>query len=296
MPHREPGFPKQNEGKESSERGRDVEIVLKFMRHGERSPEGELLDIGRRITREKAAESGHAAESFDAVKAIGSAAGASKGVGMRAFETASIYADEIARDDAFAPRTRDALSYETVINPIPFDHDAIYARHLPDDFKSLSDEEKAAASLVAHRATVREEFALDTPEARAFRRESAGAYAHTVNHYRKMTKKLNSGSRVLVPAGTHGGIMEYLLLEATVHTDKDGKETVGYTDIEDIGGTFSPSEAYTVRIATDAEGNETEIVLSFDNPERPQGTLRLDIERLNELDEEYQELHKAGIE
>ncbi len=52
--------------------GRNVEILIKFIRHGERDSEGNLLDVGRKITKENAVLTGLNKDDFDAIKAIGS--------------------------------------------------------------------------------------------------------------------------------------------------------------------------------------------------------------------------------
>ncbi len=132
-----PFSPEQPENK--VEFGKNVEILLKFIRHGERDPEGNLLDCGREVTKQRAVESGLAAEDFDAVKAIGSPAGPVGPNGMqRSLETADIYAAEIAGDDAFSTRVNNLLSYETLIQPPPYNHTEIYDAHLTEIFADMS--------------------------------------------------------------------------------------------------------------------------------------------------------------
>src|ERR1700722_2766923 len=123
---------------EREKSGENVEIVLKFMRHGERDLDGNLTDYGRGITKERARESGIDENDFDAVKAIGSTAGPKGPTGMpRALETADIYAHEIAGDEAFQTRARRILSYEDLKNGIPFDWFAMYGKNLPENFAEL---------------------------------------------------------------------------------------------------------------------------------------------------------------
>jgi hypothetical protein len=100
-------------------KGKNVDIVLKFIRHGERDGE-RLIDLGREITEQRADESGLEGKDFGAVKAIGSNAGALKstlGIG-RSLETAHIYAHEIAGDQQFRTRMNDVLNYETLLSQL----------------------------------------------------------------------------------------------------------------------------------------------------------------------------------
>ena len=284
------GLPQEQ--KESLERGKNVEIVLKFLRHGERDKEGRLTDYGRSVTAERARESGIKPDDFDAVKAIGSNAGEKAGVGKRAFETADIYAHTIAGDGAFNSRVEKVLSFEGLKNSVPYDHVEIYNASLPENFNSLSNEEKAVAAKKAQAAVIDHLINLDTPEADAYRDEMAGAFAYLIEHYRKMTKKLKSGSKVLLPAGTHGGVMEFLLQKALVRTDKDGNEVIGFKNSKEIGGEFSPSEAYNVDIVTDENGDYKPLMVSFDTKSRGMdGKLYLDENKIKELAEFYESLH-----
>ena len=287
-------MPERIPSPEQKEFGRQVEIVLKFIRHGERTKEGKLTDYGRSITAERAQQSGLKEEGFDAVKAVGSNAGFKNPAGRgRSLETADIYAHEIAGDEQFATRAQKILNYETFVNKDPFDWNVVYNSNLPDNFETLSDEEKVVAAKKAQATTLNHLIALDTPEAQAMKQEAAGSFAYLIDHYMQMTKRLKSESKVLIPAGTHGGVMEFVLQQALVRKDKNGQEVVGFKDIAEIGGEFSPSEAYDVDIATDEDGNVGELKVSFDSPARPslQGA-HLDKARLEELKNFYAELHK----
>ena len=241
---------------EKEKYGSNVEIVLKFIRHGERDKENNLTDIGREITHQKAQESGIIKTDFDAVKAIGSNVGPKSKIGMgRSLETAHIYAHEIARDEAFNTRRQDILNYETLVSKPPYDHKGIYDSNLPENYNELSDEEKIKASKKAQEATVNYLVSLNTPEAHAYKDEVAGSFAYIVDHYIRMAKHLKSDSRVLIPAGTHGGTMEFLLQKALVHEDADGNKAIGFNKLSEIGGEFSPSDSYNVNIKTNEQGD-----------------------------------------
>jgi hypothetical protein len=290
-------MPKQNhESVHSPERkefGENVEIILKFIRHGERDLKNNLTDYGRIMTKERARESGIQKEYFNAIKAIGSTSGPKGPSGMqRSLETADIYAREIAGDEAFATRARDVLSYESLICEEPFDWGEMYNSNLPENFSELDPKEKAAVAKKAQNAVANYLVRLNTPEAEAYKREMAGSFAYVIDHYQQMAKRLKTGSRVLIPAGTHGGVMEFILQQAGVRKDEDGKEVKGFIDLREIGGEFDPSEAFNVDIATDDEGDSKPLVVTFDNKNRPQGEFRLDSKIIAELKDYYRELHK----
>jgi hypothetical protein len=274
--------------------GRNVEILIKFIRHGERGKDSQLLDLGRETTKRKAFESGIKKDDFNAVKAIGSnAAPIREDIKMgRALETADIYATEIAGDEKFITRVNDILNYENLISPRPYNHLEIYNNNLPENFNELSDAERVIAAKSAQAATVNYLINLSTPKALQYKKEIAGSFAYVIKHYQEMAKKLYSESKVLLPAGTHGGIMEFLLQQALVVKHGSDKEKLGFKDIKDIGGEFDPSDSYNVDIQTDNNGELKELRVSFDNHNRPQGEMFLDMNKINELAGFYQKLHE----
>lgn len=267
--------------------GQKVHVLVKFTRHGERDSEGNLLDLGREITKEKAISSGVNKDDFDAIKAIGSNATPQGELNIgRSLETADIYSKEIAGDEAFSTRINDILSYETIKNKLPFDYKEVYDSFLPENFNDLSDDEKVKASKKAQCGIMNLLFEMEGDGTDGYLKESAGALAYVVNHYQNMAKKLNSGSKVLIPAGTHGGLMEFLLQQALIIKGK-----VGFDDINDIGGEFDPSESYNIAIKTDENGDLEDVVVSFDDPKRPKGKMTLDKDKFKELVEYYKNLH-----
>ncbi len=282
---------------ESIENGKDVEIVLKFLRHGERTKEGRLTDYGRQITSEKAEQEKPEFEEFDAVKAIGSDAGLNETASMRALETADIYAHKIDTDKEFTTRIEKLLSYESVKTKAPYDHLKVYNSFLPENFTDLPDVEKAAAAKKAQSALMDHVLALDTPEAQIWKKETAGAFAYLVEHYIKMAGKLNSDSKVLMPAGTHGGTMEFLLQQALVFKNHAGVTKMGFDTMGEIGGEFSPSEAYNVDIKTDDTGDLMPLAVTFDSSDRPHFEFAyLNLDKVKELSAFYESLHSAEEE
>lgn len=267
--------------------GKNVQVLIKFIRHGERNSEGKLLDVGRKITKENAILSGVNKDNFDAIKAIGSNAVPQGELNIgRSLETADIYSKVIAGDEALNTRVNDILSYEKIKSTLPFDYKEIYDSYLPENFNDLSDEEKVKASKKAQCEIVNLLFQMEGNEAEAYRLESAGALAYVIDYYQKMAKRLNSGSKVLIPAGTHSGLMEFLLQQALIIQGK-----TGFNDINEIGGEFDPSDSYNIDIKIDENGNLQNVVVSFDNPNRPQGKMILDKDKFEELVNYYKKLH-----
>lgn len=287
--------------KESVERGKNVRILLKIIRHGLRNPKDNMLtDIGRDITREKAIESSLSGEDFDYVKAIGSTVGpyAEVNVGEkkekmgRALETAHIYANEIASDDSLNTRPTEVLSYTEVVSKVPYNHTQIYNANLPENFESLSDEEKVEAQAKAQIAVTEHILGLTGHEAEQYRKEAAGSIAYLITHYQEVAHRLKSGKKALIPAGSHGSFMEFLMKAALVRKDVEGKEIRGFSTLDEIGGPHSPSEAFTIDVETDESGNDKPLKFTFDDTDRPNlGEMELDRQTVEELAEFYKSFH-----
>ncbi len=280
---REPNFKK----------GANVSIVVKFIRHGERDKELNLSDYGRKITKEEAKKSNLKKDYFSAVKAIGSNQGPKNKDNMaRALETAHLYSQEIADDDAFISRKNDALNFETIISKRPYNHIEIYNSFLPKNYESLSDPQKKEAAEKAQAGVVNYIMSLKGETAEKYKKEVAGSHAFVLLHYIEMMKKINSGSKILIPAGTHGGNMELLLQQALIFKNAGNQESVGFENLDQIGGEFSPSEAYNVHLESDNSGALKRVLVDFDNPARQKiKDAQLDLEKLKELAEFYKKLH-----
>ena len=284
------------------EKGRNVDITLKFIRHGLRTPQttlpsgevtgGYLSDYGREVAKQKALEDKAKIGHFNVVGAMGSDAGLPGPTGMqRSLETAHIYALEIDADRRLTTRGTPILGYETEVNPIPFDWDKTYNENLPKNFDSLSDKEKDTASKVAQAAVLNYFMSLQTPEAINYKKEIAGSFARVIDHYMRTIKGVKSGTKALLPQGTHGGRMEPFLKETLVRYTPDGEKIHGFEKIEEIGGEFDSSEPFNVEVATDNNGDLQKLKVTFDNPERPKDEMYLDTEKLQELKNYYIKLH-----
>lgn len=287
----------------TKEKGANVSVRMKFIRHGERTKTSELTDYGREVTRKKAKESGLKGEGFDAVKPYGSQQGPKADVealpgsrvGMaRALETAYIYTEEVrAEDKKYTARSKGLLNFETLKIKAPYEHVPVYNSNLPENYDSLSEADKAEAAKRAQSATVNHLLSLDTPQADQYRKETAGAFAKIVNQRIRLSERLNSGSKVLLVEGTHGPMPELLLKEALVRETVGGQKTFGFKDIDEIGGPLYPSESIDAIVERDEKGVLRKIRVELDPAKaRPEGEMYLDLEKLDELEKFYDQIHK----
>lgn len=285
------------------EKGANILLRIKFIRHGERGRDNKLTDYGRVVTKEKAADSGLGEQGFNAIKAYGSQQGPKADIkkfpmdksGMgRSMETAFIYTEEIRGDGdkKYTPRAKDLLNYETIKTKSPYNHQEVYNSNLPANYEQLKNEEKSQAARKAETATVAHMFSINTPEAEQFRMEGAGAFAKAVNQRIKMTGKLKSGSRVLSVEGGHSYFPTLLLKYAMVRKMGDGTEIRGFENVDEIGGSLFPSESIDTIIERDESGNLKKIGVELD-PSKPklEGEMYLDPQKLDELEKFYDEIH-----
>jgi hypothetical protein len=290
----------------SSENGEKTEgskrFSFKIMRHGERTFDGLLSDYGREVTKEKA-RANVLPDGIDIVKAIGSPSGPineESGVTKpRALETADIYVHEFADAtgaEQYKTRPKSELGFDTLQTTEPFSWNAYYkeiaektaqekySRH----FAELSDEQKADAANVAQNASVKR--LLEDENGHEHVHEIACRIAYAVDKYARMSDRLDPDTNVLYVGGTHGGMIEPFLKEALARTDAEGGCIRGFDDLDEIGGAFRPSEAFTMNIETESNG-EKKIAVTFDNAERQkifnEQNLSLDIGKVRELAEEY---------
>lgn len=274
--------------------GKNVEILLKIIRHGDRDPNTNMLtDFGVDETKSRAKESGLNKNDFDVIHAIGSTVGPydEKGMG-RAEATAHIYAQEIAGDKNFNTKKTEVLAYDNIKNKVPYDHKAVYNSFLPKNFADLSPKEKGKAGVDAQGKLVNFVLALDTPEAQKYKEEGAGSVAYIIKHYQKVAHRLESGKKDFIPAGMHGTFMEFLFQRALIRKDAEGKEIKGFNNLSEIGGQHNVSEAFTIKIKTDQDGNNEPLVITFDNTNRPAfAEMLLDQNVVDELSKKYKELH-----
>lgn len=274
--------------------GKDVEILLKIIRHGDRDPSTNMLtDFGVEETARKARESSLEADDFDVMRAMGSTVGPyDKNDRGRAEATAHIYVKEIAGDENFHTRKTEVLAYDSLKSKVPYDHKAVYNSFLPKNFADLSPEEKGKAGVEAQGKLVDFVLTLNTPEAQKYKEEGAGSVAYMIKHYQEAAHRIVSGKKHLTVDGMHGTFMEFLFQKALIRKDVEGKEIKGFNNLSEIGGQHNVSEAFTIKVKTDQDGNDEPLVLAFDNTNRPAFTeMILDKSVVDELSKKYKELH-----
>lgn len=280
----------EEKSKVETEKGKNNRILIKIMRHGEKTPEGLLTDYGREETSEKSKKEKELLGEFDIIKAVGSDSGEKgpKGIG-RALETADIYTEEsIFNDDRkkYKSRPRRLLSLDGLKTSAPFDWTAYYKSQLPDSFNQLGEEDKSKASHRAHEACVNR--ILTMSEGEEYCRDIASRHAFFINRYLKMIEGLNNDTKVFYPAGAHGGCMEVFLQRCLKIKKKDEPEKIGFNDVSEIGGSFRPSEGFFVDITTN-ENSEKQVKLFMDDPEKLKDVeLTFDLEKIEELTKEYE--------
>jgi hypothetical protein len=300
-----------NKENERKEKGKNVEIVLHIIRHGDRDLDGNLQDYGRERTKRNAIDYKAKNHDYDIVKAIGSDAGPTVTVDgkkmTRSLETAHIFAEEVSGGANYQTRARKILNYENIKSSRPYDHRKIYNSFIDEyiknnfsdinnieKFSDLNEEQKKEASSYADDKTVSYFMNLDTEDAKQMRKEIAGSFAYLIEHYSKMAKeKLHSNQKILYPAGSHVGLMEPLLTEAMVRKDENGKEIIG-GKLEDIGGNFDPSEGFDVRIKTDEDGELEQYEVELSDSKRSLKSVYLDADKINELANFYRKLHEIN--
>lgn len=123
-------------------------------------------------------------------------------------------------------------------------------------------------------------------------KENAGALAYPIEHMADLTGRLYSGSKILIPAGSHGGVIEYILKEALIWEDSEGNTHEGFKYSEEIGGEFDPGEGYSVNIKRDEKGDLEPLTVTFRDPKRSHvKNPRFELPKIRELSAFYKTLH-----
>lgn len=292
------------------EKGKNVEIVLAYMRHGLRDPKNNFLtDLGREGTRDVAEQLGLKGK-FKIIKPYGSSVGPLNNIKVesvsrkrdwemgRSMETAKIFGETSLdkNQKIYDPSYVDTVNYEKFKTKPPYNHVEIYNSFIPKDYNELSDEEKNKASQYAQKKTIEHLMSLKSPEAITYKKEVAGGYALPIIHFSKMSNRLNSDTKILAPFGVHGGHMELLLQQAMVKKNESGERKVGFESLDEIGGEMDSSEGFFVRVCRDNQGKLQEYMMTFfDQERRLSGEFILDAEKVQELADFYKELHKEDL-
>lgn len=133
-----------------------------------------------------------------------------------------------------------------------------------------------------------EEILNNRPEVRA---DVASGIAARIEHYRKLAKRLKSGSKYSLVNVNHDLDLACFLKECLVRETKEG-EIKGFEDIKEIGGLFDRAEFFELKLNLDKESKE-ELSFKFDNPERLSNVkCKLDIKRVEELAQLFEEKYR----
>ncbi len=245
---------------ESQERfGRNVEIHVVFVRHGEKDESGELTEKGKN----QAAEFGKRLEGKDAIKGYSSPV-------QRAIETVEKILESSPHDKKLKTRVR------TEIGIPPF------SKECYKKFKELEarDPDAAAEWFLS--------FGTERPDAEtASPHEVAESFAYILTKYLRMADKLYSGSNIDLVNVTHQGLPESLLKEV-LKREIDDKEVIGFENLKDIGGALKFTEGMEFVIKTDGEGNK-KLTVSFRGQEYD-----IDMAKRDELAKSYAEKQKEN--
>ncbi len=107
--------------------------------------------------------------------------------------------------------------------------------------------------------------------------------------------RLYSGSKTLVPAGSHDPVIEYILKEALVWEDSDGNTHEGFNNNKEIGGEFDPGEGYSVNIKRNENGELEPLTITFRNPKRAHiKNPRFELPKIRELSAFYKKLQNKS--
>ena len=288
--------------------GKNVQIHLFAMRHGDRSPEGALSDEGREQARlrgeafrARLAETG----GVDAVKVYGSTDGPQIPIETpngememgRAGETGFIAGSQIDPEYQHEVDLVEALGHEKILTPAPYEgsYPDFYKSFLPDNYAELEGDVKIAAGNEAQKKIVEYYFekAETTENGATYFKEIAGAVAFRILEYQRMAHKLYSDSSLAIVQGGHGPSFDFLFKSALIRESPDGGEPIrGFETLDEIGGQQQTAEGFDIKIGTTTEGQDAEITLEFVESHRPAGVMKLDREVLRELAAFYADLHQ----
>lgn len=237
---------------ESERFGKNVEMHVIFVRHGEKNEDGKLSEEGKI----QASNFGKELERKDAIKGYSSPM-------PRALETVEKIIENSPHDKKLVTRLRTEIGFPKI------------SQNIVKKWKELEKQgPNALINWFLEFGTKKPDAETDSPH------EIAESFAYMLTKYLNMTDKLYSGSNIDLIAGTHQGLPEALLKEI-LKRKINNKEIVGFEKIEDIGGALKFTEDMDFLIKTDEQKNKR-LTLNF----RGQ-TNDIDMEKLNELAKSY---------
>lgn len=250
--------------------GENVKLHVILMRHGAKSPTGDLTTEGQ----EQAREVGRGLER--PVKAYSSIIPRAYQSAESVIETAkNALTSHIAGKE---PSKREPVKrIELAINP--------WSKEKLAEWKAI--EKEQGSNAVVDWAL---KFGDKRPDEGTWSSlERAQMMAYVVEHYIKMTDKLKSNSDLDLVNLTHQSMPESLLQYAMTRTI-DGKKVIGLESVSEIGGSLGPSE--TLEIFIDAK-NKGDKSLSVDIRGNSYG---LDMDKIHELATGYTKEKRQEME
>jgi len=223
----------QTHENEIIDKGKNVQIHLIFLRHGDKDKDGSLTEEGKK----EATDFGEKLEGKDAIKGYSSPV-------PRALETVERVIAGAPHGKKLTTRIRTELG----IRPCS-----------KDFFKKFREKENEGFGEAAEWYL---SYGEQKPDAETSSpHEIAEDLAFALDRFIRMSDRLNSGSNIDLVNGTHQSMPEALLKEIMVR-EKEGKKIVGFEKLEEIGGALQPTESMEFLIKTDGSG-EKELKLYF---------------------------------
>lgn len=244
--------------KRSEKFGRNVEIHVIFVRHGEKDETGKLTEEGQR----QAEEFGESLESRGAIKGYSSPI-------QRVVETVERVIKSAPHDKKLKTRIRNYLKP-------PFS---------PEFVRKFREQERKGHDTAVEWYLNYGDRKPDTETVSPH--EIAESFAYLLTKYLRMTDKLYSGSNIDLVNGTHQGLPEALLKEI-LKRKIDDKEIIGFEKLEDIGGALRFTEGVEFVIEADGEGSKR-LTVNFRGQEYD-----IDMIKLEELAKSYEEKQKQN--
>lgn len=241
------------------EKGKDVRIIASVIRHGEKTPEGELSDLGFEEAKEKGRKkkiSEHGVKFYtspfrrarDTVKAI------LKGVESQA-----------ERNRIFKTRTRLELA------PPKWEH-----------FDVLEKRIKEIKAKEGHEGVVK--YVLSEPLAQKDLERWTSSLVYLIDNYKRMGNRLYSHSKVELMHVAHDVVIADFLRKVAISKDKK-------LDLDDLGDPIKPLEGFNFGIYLDKEGKK-HVKIDFRGEE-----FNVDEKRFQELVNKFkQEPYKGRTE
>ncbi len=274
--------PSQSERKE---KGRNVELHILFLRHGEKeyaieTPDTDLTEEGRKMSRDV----GATREKRTAVKGYASDTLRTKG-------TAEGVVAATPTGKKMAQRQSDLLTFHyepngEVVRRMLEIRAAIAGSK--EEFTTLSpDEQRDRMRRVGvAQADYYLAYGDQRPEPNTYSPvETAAQTAMLIARYTRMGTHMDAGSSVEFVNATHDVNLAAFLKEVLVR-DVDGMRVRGFTSIEEIGGPMDYTDHFDVVVKLDEDGKPS-MKLSFRGSE-----YAIDEERLRELVEIARSLKK----